>query len=77
MLLLSIYGSKDGVLNMDSFVKSRKYYPENYLEHIIDGGNHAAFGDYGTQKGDGKASTSAEDQTKETVKVVVDAIRSQ
>ena len=50
---------------------------QNHIEHIIDGGNHAAFGDYGTQKGDGKASTSAEDQRKETVKVVVDAIRSQ
>ena len=49
---------------MDSFVESRKYYPENHIEHIIDGGNHAAFGDYGTQKGDGKASISAEDQRK-------------
>ena len=62
---------------MDSFVESRKYYPKNHIEHIIDGGNHAAFGDYGTQKGDGKASTSAEDQRKETVKVIVDAILSQ
>ena len=69
-----IYGSEDGVLNMDSYEKSRPNLPENAVEHVIQGGNHAQFGSYGKQKGDGEASISPEKQIKETISVILAAV---
>ena len=70
-----ICGSEDGVLNMDSFEKNRPCLPENAVEHIIRGGNHAQFGSYGKQKGDGEASISPENQIEETVSVILAAVK--
>ena len=42
----------------------------NYSEVVIDGGNHAQFGNYGKQKGDGKAVISAEDQQTQTIQEI-------
>ena len=70
-----IYGSEDGVLNMDSYEKSRSNLPENAVEHVIQGGNHAQFGSYGKQKGDGEASISPEKQIEETVSVILAAVK--
>ncbi|MCD8106772.1 MAG: alpha/beta hydrolase [Oscillospiraceae bacterium] len=63
---LSIYGSEDGVLNMDSLEAGRDYSTD-YTEIVIDGGNHAGFGSYGEQAGDGEASISQEEQWELTV----------
>lgn len=60
---LTLYGSEDQVLN-----KSKITYTENVF--VIDGGNHAQFGNYGPQKGDGTARISAEEQQS----IVVDHI---
>ena len=70
-----IYGSEDEVLNMQSLEESRQYAPEHVTEHIIKGGNHAQFGSYGEQKGDGKASLCMEEQIEETVQVIAGAVR--
>ena len=70
-----IYGSEDGVLNMESYEKSRPNLPENAVEHVIQGGNHAQFGSYGKQKGDGEASISPEKQIEETVSVILAAVK--
>ena len=70
-----IYGSEDEVLNMQSLEESRQYAPEHLTEHIIKGGNHAQFGSYGEQKGDGKASLCMEEQIEETVQVIAGAVR--
>ena len=35
----------------------------------MEGGNHSQFGNYGEQKGDGKATISAEEQQRQTVKL--------
>ena len=43
-----MYGSEDGVLNME---KNGSY--ETTVEIVIPGGNHAGFGSYGAQNGDG------------------------
>lgn len=64
--LLSIYGDRDGVLNRDSYEKSRTFWPENAEELVIPGGNHAQFGDYGSQRGDGEAAISQEEQQTQT-----------
>lgn len=60
--VLSIYGSEDGVLNMDKYEDNKKNLPADYTEVIIDGGNHGYFGNYGEQDGDGTATVTREYQ---------------
>ncbi len=71
--VLSIYGSEDGVLNLSKLDAARKY-ATNYTEVIIEGGNHAWFGSYGEQVGDGKASISHEEQWQQTVDAILAAL---
>ena len=68
--VVSLYGSEDGVLNMDKIEESRAYMPTNYTEICIEGGNHAQFGNYGVQKGDGLASISRQEQQNQTVEAI-------
>jgi dienelactone hydrolase len=72
MRVLSIYGSKDGVLNKESYQKNKDNLPENLIEMVLEGGNHAGFGCYGTQKGDGKADITSEQQQTDTAQAIVD-----
>lgn len=60
--VLSLYGSRDGVLKMDNYRKNIANLPEDFEEHVIEGGNHGNFGCYGFQKGDNEASITASDQ---------------
>ena len=69
-----IYGSEDNVLNMEKYEASKELIPENSQETIIEGGNHAQFGSYGPQEGDGKAGISADEQTEETADIIVSVI---
>ena len=69
--LLSIYGSEDGVLNRAKYEENKANLPENYQEVELAGGNHAQFGNYGKQRGDGAASISAEEQQKATVDAIL------
>ena len=65
--VLSLYGSEDGVLNMDKVEQGRKYMPTAYTEICIQGGNHAQFGNYGVQKKDGVATITREEQQSQAV----------
>ena len=56
--VLSIYGDKDGVLNRDKYNENKSNLPQNFVEYVIEGGNHAYFGMYGKQKGDGEATVN-------------------
>ena len=49
--------------------------PTNYTEICIEGGNHAQFGNYGVQKGDGTASISRKEQQNQTVEAIYKMIR--
>lgn len=73
--VLSIYGSNDGVLNMDKYYENKKNLPDDTLEVKIEGGNHAYFGNYGEQKKDGKASISRDGQQEITAIKIIDFIR--
>ncbi len=66
--VLSIYGSDDKVVNLSNIESGRDLMPQNSKEFVIEGGNHAQFGCYGDQKGDGESTISAEEQWNETVK---------
>lgn len=68
--VLSIYGSEDSVLNYEKYEESIPY-AKNLTEHVIEGGNHANFGNYGVQEGDGTAEISEEEQWQETVDYIL------
>ena len=74
--VLSIYGSEDGVLNMDKYNEYRPNLPEETTaEIILEGGNHAGFGDYGPQDGDGEASLSGENQQRQTAMAFIEIVK--
>ncbi len=67
--VLCMYGSEDGVLNRKNY-EAAKEYANTFKEVVIEGGNHAYFGNYGEQTGDGSAKITADEQwntTKETI----------
>ena len=69
--VLSVYGTEDKVLDKDAYKKAAELFPKDFTEVIIDGGNHAGFGNYGEQSGDGKAEISNEEQQKQTADAVI------
>jgi hypothetical protein len=64
---LVIYGTQD--LNM----KTDMIHPKNEVLKL-EGGNHAQFGNYGIQAGDGKATLSREMQQNLAADKIVDFI---
>ena len=71
ILEVSLYGTEDRVLNRDRLEKGRDYAPERLAELAIEGGNHAQFGDYGVQKGDGAARIDAQSQRQIAVDFIL------
>ena len=66
-----IYGSEDGGLNQGKLEKANRYLPDHSAVYVIEGGNHAQFGNYGRQDGDGNALISAEEQQRRTVELIL------
>lgn len=66
--MLSVYGSEDG--ETDKLQSHADLRPDDYAELVIEGGNHAQFGDYGAQDGDGVATKSVEEQQELTANAV-------
>ena len=62
--LLAIYGSEDDGLDLETRVTDEERFR-------IDGGNHAYYGNYGEQKGDGVASISRQAQQAITVQQIL------
>jgi uncharacterized membrane protein YsdA (DUF1294 family)/pimeloyl-ACP methyl ester carboxylesterase len=67
---LSVYGSNDTVLNRESYEDAKRFLPDDATEMVLVDGNHAQFGDYGEQMGDGEATISPERQQAETAKAI-------
>ena len=61
---LAMYGSEDMVLDKSKLSSSLSPY-------VIEGGNHANFGNYGEQKGDGAATITREQQQQITVEEII------
>ena len=59
---ISLYGSEDGVLDRARLEAGRQYAPARSEELVIEGGNHAQFGSYGPQRGDGEAAIPPAEQ---------------
>lgn len=73
--VLSIYGSEDKVLNVEEYNESKEFIDDNLTEFEIPGANHAQFGYYGNQSGDGTAKISAESQQGQCVNEIIDFIK--
>jgi pimeloyl-ACP methyl ester carboxylesterase len=72
---LSTYGSNDLVLNRDNFNATVPLLPPGTIVQVIEGGNHAQFGNYGPQPGDGTAAISAADQQRQAADLTVRVLR--
>ena len=74
--VLSVYGSEDEIMNREKYETYRPNLPKDFSELVIDGGCHAYFGMYGTQKGDGTPSISNETQIHLTAEAIADMTKS-
>lgn len=72
--VVSVYGSEDGVMNMEKYAENRENLPDDFSETVIAGGNHAYFGAYGLQEGDGTASITSEEQIEAAAEAILGLI---
>lgn len=62
---MSIYGSEDGLTTPAKIDATRDRLPPDTTFVEIQGGNHAFFGDYGDQSGDGVATVTREEAQRQ------------
>ncbi len=62
-------------MNRDNLAESASLQPADTTVRPIEGGNHAQFGDYGAQDGDGTATISAQEQREQAEKCVLDWLK--
>ncbi len=75
LAVASLMGSRDGVISQDNLDRGRALLPTNTIWAVLEGGNHAYFGDYGLQRGDGATSISFEVQRDWAVDEVLQFLR--
>jgi hypothetical protein len=68
---VSVYGTEDGLTAPEAFEASLARLPPGTELVVIDGGNHAGFGHYGPQGGDGVAAIDREEQQRQTSEAVL------
>lgn len=71
--VLSVYGDQDQVLTMENYLKNISQV-KILSEVVLEGGNHAQFGNYGLQKGDGMAQITPEEQWVLTADAIIQFI---
>lgn len=62
--ILSVSAEKDGVMNWDRYESTKSLLPDTTIYENIEGGNHAQFGYYGTQRGDNESAITVYEQHK-------------
>jgi pimeloyl-ACP methyl ester carboxylesterase len=70
--VLSVFASQDGLATLEDIADSRARLPLNTTFVEISGGNHAGFGWYGPQNGDGQPTLSKPEQQDLIVQATVD-----
>ena len=73
--VLSIWATQDGLVTREKIESKRIYLPINTTYITIEGGNHAQFGNYGPQKGDGKADINTVKQMDQIVDAVISFLK--
>jgi pimeloyl-ACP methyl ester carboxylesterase len=74
-IFVSIFASNDGLATTEKIDASRPLLPANTRWDEISGGNHAQFGWYGPQSGDGEATISRQEQQEQIVVSTMGALR--
>ena len=69
---LEMYGSNDKILKEKKRSKSDVNLSDDSVIEVIEGGNHAQFGNYGKQRGDGEASISRDKQQEITAQRILE-----
>lgn len=72
--VLSVYGTLD-MAGLSAFEEARPLLPADTQYVVIQGGNHAQFGDYGIQAGDEPAQISRAEQQGQAVEATVRFLR--
>ncbi len=72
---VSTYGTENGLTPPEGFEASLARLPPGTELIVIDGGNHAGFGHYGPQAGDGVATIDREEQQRQTAETVLRFVR--
>ena len=72
---ISLYGSNDQMLNRAKLEDNADLLPKGAETVEIEGGNHAGFGAYGPQSGDGEASITPAEQQSQTADAIDRYIR--
>jgi predicted esterase len=70
-----IYGTNDGLVNLQEIKDYAKYLPPYTHWVRIEGGNHSQFGYHGFQRGDRRARISREHQQKILASAVIEALQ--
>jgi hypothetical protein len=71
-----VYATNDGLASTDEVEANAQYLPDDTAWILIEGGNHAQFGYYGSQLGDNAATISREQQQELTIEAILTALRS-
>jgi pimeloyl-ACP methyl ester carboxylesterase len=72
--VISIYGTQD-ISRADVFENTRPLLPMDAEFVVIQGANHAQFGDYGVQPGDHEAMITRADQQKQVVNATAEFLK--
>ena len=72
--IVFLYGENDRVLNREKLEDGFTLVPADCKKIEITGGNHAQFGSYGAQDGDGTAKIPPEEQWQITVQIIAENI---
>jgi hypothetical protein len=71
LAVATLLGSEDGVTNRETFDGSLQRLPVDAVRIVIDGGNHAQFGDYGPQRGDGVPRITGTEQQRHATEALL------
>lgn len=70
MPVMSISAEYDTVASSDEIKASKQRLPDQTRFFVISGGNHAGFGDYGPQSGDGEPTISKQQQWQRSAEII-------
>jgi dienelactone hydrolase len=73
--VVSLHGSNDGLATDAKIQNSLKNLPADTKVVLIEGGNHAQYGNYGPQAGDGVATISREEQQQQTATAIGELVK--
>lgn len=75
LTVLSIAGENDLLSDLATIEEAAPLLPADAQFVVIDGANHASFGDYGVQSGDGERTITSEEMRVELTRILGEVLR--